>query len=76
MIFLTLMLAGTTLLLSYAGYLFLVVDRRREAAVLEDPDLFSALDDKNYEFDLPEQVDTYEELREEEQPDKCAATAL
>ena len=63
MLFLTLILGLTTLLLCYAGYIFLVVDKRQESAVLEDPDLYEALDDKNYTFELPEQIDTYEDLR-------------
>ena len=69
--FLATTLTLTTLLLCYAGYVFLVVDRRQEAAVLEDPDLYEALDDKNYIFELPEQVDTYEDLRTDEPADKC-----
>ena len=72
MLFLSVTLFLVTLLLCYAGYVFLVVDRRQEAAVLEDPDLYDALDDKNYSFELPEQVDTYEDLRLEEPTDKCA----
>ena len=72
MLFLSVVLLLVTLLLCYAGYIFLIVDRRQEAAVLEDPDLYDALDDKNYTFDLPEQVDTYEDIRAEEPADKCA----
>ena len=74
MLFLSVTLLLVTLLLCYAGYIFLVVDRRTEDAVLNDPELYDALDDKNYNFELPEQVDTYEDLRaEEEEPaDKCA----
>jgi len=72
MLFLSVTLLLVTLLLCYAGYIFLVVDRRSEAAVLEDPDLYDALDDKNYIFDLPEQADTYEELRLTEPADKRA----
>ena len=68
--FLSIVLLATTLLVAYAGYLFLVVDKREEQAVLSDPDLYEALDEKAYFFDLPEEVDTYEGLREEEQPDK------
>jgi len=70
--FLATTLTLVTLLLCYAGYVFLIVDRREEAAVLDDPDLYEALDDKNYNFELPEQVDTYEDLREEEPADKRA----
>jgi len=69
-VFLFLVLSLTTLLLCYAGYIFLVVDRRQESKVLEDPDLFEALDDKNYAFDLPPEVDTYEDLRVTEPADK------
>ena len=72
MIFLTIILLMVTLLLCYAGYVFLVVDRRSEAAVLDDPDLFDALDDKNYNFELPAEVETYEDLRLTEPTDKCA----
>ena len=68
MLFLSVILFLVTLLLCYAGYVFLVVDRRTEAAVLEDPDLYEALDEKNYIFELPEQVDTYEDLREQGEP--------
>jgi len=70
--FLATTLTLVTLLLCYAGYVFLIVDRREEAAVLEDPELYEALDDKNYNFELPEQVDTYEDLRLEEPTDKRA----
>lgn len=70
MIFLTIILLMVTLLLCYAGYVFLVVDRRSEAAVLDDPDLFDALDDKNYNFELPAEVETYEDLRLTEPTDK------
>lgn len=66
--FLATTLVLVTLLLCYAGYVFLIVDRREEAAVLEDPELYEALDDKNYNFELPEQVDTYEDLRAEGEP--------
>ena len=58
------------------GYIFLVVDKRSEAKVLEDPELFDALDDKNYNFELPEQIDTYDELRLTEPTDKCACRPL
>ena len=70
--FLATTLVLVTLLLCYAGYVFLIVDRREEAAVLEVPELYEALDDKNYNFELPEQVDTYEDMRAEGEPaDKC-----
>lgn len=54
-----------TLLLCYAGYVFLVVDKRTDEA-LEDEDLFNALDNKNYDFELPEEADDYEALKEED----------
>ena len=41
--------------------------------MVEDEDLFAALDDKNYDFELPEEIDTYEELRDSQPGDKCAA---
>ena len=66
--FLATTLILVTLLLCYAGYVFLIVDRRQEAAVLENPDLYEALDDKNYNFELPEAVDKYEDLREGGEP--------
>lgn len=70
-VFLFLVLSLTTLLLCYAGYIFLVVDRRAETKMVEDTDLFAAIDDKNYDFDLPVEVDEYEELRGgPEPPDK------
>ena len=69
-VFLFVILTLTTLLLCYAGYMFLVVDRRQEKKILEDTDLFEALDSKNYDFELPEEVDTYEELRLDEPADK------
>ena len=53
-VFLFAILGLVTLLLCYAGYIFLIVDRREDAKVLEDPDLFDALDSKNYDFILPE----------------------
>lgn len=46
-----------------------VFNRRQEAAVLED-DLYGELDEKNYNFDLPEQIDIYEDLRVTEPTDK------
>jgi len=67
-IFLFLVLSLTTLLLCYAGYIFLVVDRRAETKMVEDGELFQAIDDKNYDFDLPAEVDEYEELRSGPEP--------
>jgi len=72
MLFLSATLLLTTLLLCYAGYVFLIVDRRTEAQVVDEPELFETLDDKNYDFELPEQIDTYEDMRLEEPTDKRA----
>ncbi|KAL1495741.1 hypothetical protein AB1Y20_016604 [Prymnesium parvum] len=72
MIFLSLVLVITTALLCYAGYIFLIVDRRQESSMLSDADLFHAIDDKNYDFELPEEIDEYEELRESQPGDKRA----
>lgn len=74
--FLGAVLAFTTALLCYAGYVFLIVDKRAETAMIEDEDLFAALDDKSYDFELPEEIDTYEELRESTPADKCVARRL
>ena len=52
-------LGFTTALLCYAGYIFLIVDKRQESAMLADTDIFEALDDKNYDFELPEEIDEY-----------------
>ncbi|EOD35813.1 hypothetical protein EMIHUDRAFT_252526 [Emiliania huxleyi CCMP1516] len=108
--FLTLVLLLTTSLLCYAGYIFLVVDKRQEkqerppprstpgaqnaslstctrptlccalaapcrllaasGAVLENPEVYEALDDKQYNFELPIEIDDYDELRESKPPDK------
>ena len=71
-LFLFLVLSLTTLLLCYAGYIFLVVDRRAETKMVEDSDLFQAIDDKNYDFELPAEIDEYEELQSGPEPtDKC-----
>lgn len=72
MIFLSFVLVITTILLCYAGYIFLIVDRRQEDAMLADGDLFDAIDNKNYDFELPEEIDEYEELRESQPGDKRA----
>ena len=69
-------LGFTTALLCYAGYIFLIVDKRQESAMLADTDIFEALDDKNYDFELPEEIDEYEELRESQPGDKCAPPHL
>lgn len=70
MLFLSIMLMFTTGLLCYAGYLFLIVDRRQESKMLENVELFDKLDDKNYDFELPEEIETYEELQESQPGDK------
>ena len=64
-LFLFLVLSLTTLLLCYAGYQILVVDRREEREMVEDSDLFQAIDDKNYDFELPVEVDEYDEKKRE-----------
>ena len=72
MLFLTIVLLLTTLLLCYAGYVFLIVDKRETEKQLENPELFDELDDKDYHFDLPAEVDEYEEVRASKPTDKCA----
>ena len=47
-----------------------LVDKQQDAKVLEDPDLYEQLDDKNYNFELPMEIDEYDDLREEEPTDK------
>lgn len=69
---LSVVLALTTALLCYAGYIFLIVDRRQESSMLADKDLFDAIDNKNYDFELPEEIEEYEELRESQPGDKRA----
>ena len=63
MLFLGLVLAAATALLCYAGYVFLIVDKREAAKEMEEPELFEELDMKEYFFELPEAVDTFEGLR-------------
>lgn len=70
MIFFGLILLATTLLLCYAGYIFLVVDKRTEKQMQENPDLFDAIDDDSYNFELPEEVDDYEEVKASKPSDK------
>ena len=70
MIFLMLVMALTTGLLLYAGYVFLIVDKRQQKQIESNPDLFSKLDDKEYHFDLPAEVDEYDELRSAKQADR------
>jgi len=72
MLFLSVVLFLTTGLLCYAGYIFLIVDRRQDTKMLENTELFEALDDKNYDFELPAEIDEYEELRETQPGDKRA----
>uniref|UniRef100_A0A7S4BV14 Uncharacterized protein n=1 Tax=Chrysotila carterae TaxID=13221 RepID=A0A7S4BV14_CHRCT len=72
MLFLAAVLALTTALLCYAGYIFLIVDRRQAKQVLENPEIFGALDDKDYDFELPAEIDDYEKLREAAPTDKRA----
>lgn len=73
MYFLTIVLGLTTLLLCYAGYIFLVVDKRQDKQILENPELYDELDDKEYHFVLPAEIDEYEETRASKPTDKCAA---
>jgi len=60
----------TTLLLCYAGYMFLVVDKKEAQAFLENPELYDQLDDKDYHFDLPTEIDEYEDVRASKPTDK------
>tara|TARA_B100000795_G_scaffold197287_1_gene151264 strand:+ start:59 stop:340 length:282 start_codon:yes stop_codon:yes gene_type:complete len=62
----------TTLLLCYAGYMFLVVDKKEHQQMLENPELYDELDDKDYHFDLPTEIDEYEDVRASKPTDKCA----
>jgi hypothetical protein len=71
MLFLGAILTLTTLLLCYAGYVFLIVDRRQEAQINENPELFTQLDEKAYDFDLPDkEIEEYEALRKSKPTDK------
>ena len=72
MLALGIILLLTTLLLCYAGYMFLVVDKKESQQMLENPELYDELDDKDYHFDLPAEVDEYEEVRASKPTDKCA----
>lgn len=72
MFFLMFVLMVTTLLLCYAGYIFLIVDKRQAKQVLSNPELFSALDDKDYNFELPSEIDEYDTLRDSKPTDKRA----
>lgn len=71
MLFLLCVLAFTTLLCCYAGYIFLVVDRRQQKQLEENPDLYNELDDKEYKFELPIEVEEYDDLRLSKPTDKC-----
>jgi len=70
MFFLTVVLVCTTVLLCYAGYIFLIVDKRQAKQVLESPELFDALDDKDYNFELPIEIDEYEDTKQSKPTDK------
>ena len=72
MLALGIILLLTTLLLCYAGYMFLVVDKKESQAMLENPELYDELDDKDYHFDLPAEIDEYEDVRASKPTDKCA----
>ena len=63
MLALGIILLLTTLLLCYAGYMFLVVDKKESQQMLENPELYDELDDKDYHFDLPAEIDEYEDVR-------------
>ena len=39
--------------------------------MLSNPELFSALDDKDYNFELPSEIDEYDTLRDSKPTDKC-----
>ena len=69
MYFLGVVLAVTTILLCYAGYVFLIVDKRQQKQIEESPEVFSQLDDKEYLFGLPAEVEEYEELRDSKPAD-------
>jgi hypothetical protein len=70
MLALGIILLLTTLLLCYAGYMFLVVDKKESQAMLENPELYDELDDKDYHFDLPAEIDEYEDVRASKPTDK------
>ena len=70
MYFLGVVLAVTTILLCYAGYVFLIVDKRQQKQIEDSPEVFSQLDDKEYLFDLPAEVEEYDELRDSKPADK------
>ena len=40
--------------------------------MLENPELYDELDDKDYHFDLPTEIDEYEDVRASKPTDKCA----
>merc|ERR1712129_443081 len=70
MLALGIILLLTTLLLCYAGYMFLVVDKKEAQAFLDNPELYDELDDKDYHFDLPTEIDEYEDVRASKPTDK------
>jgi len=70
MLALGIILLLTTLLLCYAGYMFLVVDKKEHQQMLENPELYDELDDKDYHFDLPTEIDEYEDVRASKPTDK------
>jgi hypothetical protein len=70
MLALGIILLLTTLLLCYAGYMFLVVDKKEHQQMLENPELYDELDDKDYHFDLPTEIDEYEDVRASNPTDK------
>lgn len=70
MLALGIILLLTTLLLCYAGYMFLVVDKKESQQMLENPELYDELDDKDYHFDLPAEIDEYEDVRASKPTDK------
>lgn len=50
--------------------MFLIVDRRQAKQVLQNPELFDALDDKDYNFELPVEIDEYEDTKQSKPTDK------
>jgi len=50
--------------------MFLVVDKKEAQAFLDNPELYDELDDKDYHFDLPTEIDEYEDVRASKPTDK------
>jgi hypothetical protein len=50
--------------------MFLVVDKKEHQQMLENPELYAELDDKDYHFDLPAEIDEYEDVRASKPTDK------